>query len=104
MRRPRGLPNASVLLELDLHDGLRVSLQESVAQLRQLDRAACVLCDTIRSWRCHRCSHCRRNTPTRDIIVGDIFQDRRQPGHQDAAPVGSPTARHPAQLAASATL
>ena len=28
-------------------------IQESVAQLRQLDRAACVLCDTIRSRRCH---------------------------------------------------
>ena len=27
----------------------------------------------------------------RDLIVGDTFQDRRQPGHQDAAPEGSPT-------------
>ena len=54
-------------------------------------RAACVLCD----WRCHRCSHCKRDTPTRDITVGDILQDRRQPGHQDAAPVGSPNAHHP---------
>ena len=42
-------------------------IQESVAQLRQLDRAACVICGTIRS----RC-------------VGGVVQDRRQPGHQDA--------------------
>ena len=68
------------------------SIQESAAQLRQLDREACVLCDTIRSHLCNRCSHCRRDAPTRDI-VGDTFQDRRQPGH--AAPVGSLTAHHP---------
>ena len=47
-------------------------------------------CDTIRSRQCHQCSHFRRDTPTQDFIVGDTFQDRRQPGHQDAAPVGSP--------------
>ena len=33
-----------------------------------------------------RCGHCRRDTPTRDIIVGDTFQDPRQPGHEDAVP------------------
>ena len=43
----------------------------------------CVLCDTIRSRRCTRCSHCRTDAPTRDIMVGDVFQDRRQPGHQE---------------------
>ena len=69
-------------------------IQESVAQL-PLDRAACILCDTIRSRRCHRCSRCKRDTPLRDIIVGDTCQDRRQPGHQDAAPVGLAAAHHP---------
>ena len=70
------------------HGGQQLT-QESVAQLRQLDRAACVFCDTIRSRRCHRCSHCRRDTPTRDIVLGDTFQDHRQPG-----PVGSPAVHH----------
>ena len=37
----------------------------------------------------------QKHTPTRDITVGDVFQDRRQPGHQDAAPVGLPTPHHP---------
>ena len=41
------------------HDGQPLIL-ESVAQLRQLDRAACRICDTA----------------TRDFLVGDIFQDR----------------------------
>ena len=40
--------------------------QKSVAQLH-LDRAACVACDTIRSRRCHRCSFCKSDTPTRVI-------------------------------------
>ena len=69
-------------------------IQDSVAQLRHLDRAACVLCDTIRSRRCHRCSYCKSDTPTRDFSVGDAFQGR-QPGHQDAAPKGMPTAHQP---------
>ena len=34
------------------------SFMKSVAQVRHFDRAPCVLCDTIRSRRCHRCSHC----------------------------------------------
>ena len=56
--------------------------QGSVAQL---DRAACVNCGTIRSRRGNRCNHCKTNTATRDMFVGDIFQDRRQSGHRDAA-------------------
>ena len=40
---------------------------------------------------------CKSETPLRDLIVGDTFQDRRQPGHQDAAPgpamIPSTTAR-----------
>ena len=44
-----------------------------------------MICATIRSRRGSRCNHCRVDTATRDILVGSIFQDRRQPGHQDAA-------------------
>ena len=69
-------------------------IHESVAQLRQLDRTACVFCDTVRSRWCHRCSHCKGDTP-QDFVVGDTFQDRRRLGHQNAAPVGSPTAHQP---------
>ena len=72
-----------------------------VAQLRQLDCAACVFCDTSRSQRCNRCSHCKKDTPTRDITVGDVLQDRRELGHQDAAAASSPNPSS-SQLAASA--
>ena len=72
-------------------------IQESVAQLRHLDRAACVACDTIMSRRCRRCSFCKSHTPLGGLVVGDTFQDRRQPGHQDAAPEGSPTVHQPLQ-------
>ena len=53
------------------HGGQQV-IQESVAQLRQLDRAASVLCDTIRSRQCTRRSHRKKDTPTRDITKGDV--------------------------------
>ena len=76
------------------HGGQQL-FHEGVAQLRQLVRAACVHCDTIRSRRCHRCSYRKRDTPTRNLRVGDTFQDRRQPGHQDAAPEGSPAIHQP---------
>ena len=67
-------------------------LPESVAQLRHLDRAACIACDTIRSRRCRRCG---RDALLGDLLVGDTFQDRRQPAHQDAAPNGSPVQQPP---------
>ena len=60
-------------------------LLQSVAQLRQLDRAACEICGTIRSRRRNRCNQCRADTRTRDVLVGDMFPDRRQLGHQDVA-------------------
>ena len=44
-----------------------------------------------------RCNFCRSDTPLRDLVVGDTFQDRRQPGQQDAAPDGSPTVHQPFQ-------
>ena len=50
---------------------------------------------TVRLRRCHCCSYCKSDTFPRDLIVGDTFHDRRQPGHQDAAPVGSPTVHQP---------
>ena len=77
-----------VLHMVQKHGGPQV-FPESVAQLRNLDRAACVARDTIRSRRCHRCSHCKRDTPLPDLIV------RRQPGHQEAALEGSPTVHQP---------
>ena len=39
------------------HGGQQL-VQESVAQLRNLDRAACVARDTVRSRRCRRCNFC----------------------------------------------
>ena len=63
-------------------------IQESVAQLRQLDRAACVLCDTI------LVTAKVILQPETSLLVTP-FQDRRPPGHQDAALVGCPTAHHP---------
>ena len=50
-------------------------------------RGLCTLC------RCNRCSHCKKDTPILDITVGDVFQDRRQPGHQLAQ--SSPPPRSP---------
>ena len=43
---------------------------ESVAQLRQLVRAARVVCGHIRSRRGNRCNHCRADTATRDLVIG----------------------------------
>ena len=54
------------------HAGQRL-LPESVAQLRDLDRAACVACVTLRSRRCRRCNFCRSDTPLQDLRVGDTF-------------------------------
>ena len=65
-------------LKLDLSERWVIQkIVVCVAQLLQLDRAACVLCDTLRSQRCNRCCHCKKDTPTRDIAVCDVFQDRR---------------------------
>ena len=75
------------------HEGQR-SFPESVAQLRNLGRAACIPCDTVRSRRCRRCTVCGSDTPLRDLRVRDTFEDRRQPGHQDAAPGGMPAGQH----------
>ena len=84
-----------LMLHMVQKHGFFQLIQESVAKLRNLDRAACVDCDTIRSQRCRRCNFCGSDTPLRDLIFGDTFQDHRQPGHQDAAPDGSPTVEQP---------
>ena len=68
--------------------GGQVLLADSVGQLRWLDRRACVFCGTIRSQRCRQCNNCGSDTLLRELRVGDTFQDRRQPGHQDAAVSG----------------
>ena len=72
-------PNASNLKRNTLFSGLMERMsqehegqtftQESVALLRQLDRAACEICGTVRSRRGNRCNHCRTDTATRDIVV-----------------------------------
>ena len=71
------------------HGGQRL-LSESIGQLRHLDRGACVLCGATRSRRCNRCSSCNSSAPLQQVRVGDTFQDRRQPGHQDAPHEGTP--------------
>ena len=64
-------------------------LADTVGQLRWLNRQACIFSGTIRSQRCRRCKSCGFDTPLRELRVGDTFQDRRQPGHQDAAASGT---------------
>ena len=77
-----------MLFQGQKHGG-QVLLEDSVGQLRWLSRQACVHCFTIRSQRCRRCNSCGFDTPLRELRVGDTFQDRRQPGHQDAAASGT---------------
>ena len=89
-----GNTDRGLMMHVGQKHGAQQLSQECVAQLRQLDQAACVSCGTIRSRRCNRCNHCERDTATRDITVCDVFQDRRQPGHQDAA-ASSPNPHQP---------
>ena len=72
------------------HGGQRL-LSKSIGQLRHLDRGPCMVCGATRSRRCNRCSFCNSHTPLRELLVGDTFQDRRQPGHQDVARRGTST-------------
>ena len=75
-----GASDHGLMLHMVQKHGGQQLTQESVAQQRNLDRTACVACDTIRSRRCRRGNFCRRDTPLRDLVVGDTFQDHRQPG------------------------
>ena len=63
----------------------------------------CDICGAIRSRRGNRCSHCRADTPTRDTVVGNMFQDRRQPGHQDTTTSQPLSLPPPSLLLASST-
>ena len=54
----KGATDHGLMLRMVQKHGGQQVIHESVAQLRHLDRAACVLCDTIGSRRCHRCSQC----------------------------------------------
>ena len=74
--------------------GGQVLLSDSVGQLRWLNRQVCVFCGTIRSQRCRWCNSCGFDTPLRELRVEDTFQDRRQPGHQDAAASGTAAGQH----------
>ena len=75
------------------HGGQQL-IQESVAQQRHLDRAACAACDTIRSRRCRRFSFCQSDTPlsssvgatssttaqsSQPVPPGDLFDDSPLP-------------------------
>ena len=76
----------------------------SFGQLRRLDRAACMICGAVRSCRCNRCDHNDANDAASATavhhsanFVSDTFQDRRQPGHQNAAPDGAAADQQPPQ-------
>ena len=52
-----------------------------------IGRSQEVRCCLLQRWR--RCNYCGSDTPLRELRVGDTFQDRREPGHQDAAASGT---------------
>ena len=47
----------------------------------------------IRSWRGNRCNHRWLDTATSDIVVGHIFQGRRQPAYEEKASGGASSHR-----------
>ena len=69
-----GSTDPGLMIHMGQKHGGQSLIRESVAELRQLDRAACVICGTIRSRRGNHCNHCRADSATRDIFVGDVFQ------------------------------
>ena len=74
-----------VLHMVQKHKGQQL-IQESVAQFRQLDRAACVGASAGVT--------AKKTPPPRDSTVGCIFLDRRQPSHQGAV-ASAPTPLQP---------
>ena len=70
--------------------GGQTLLEDSVGQLRWLNRQACTLVQSDRSG-VARATPAGLITPLRELRVGDAFKDRRQPGHQDAAASGLAT-------------
>ena len=51
---------------------------EAVAQLRNLNKVACQICDRIRDRNTPTCSTCLGATPTRAIQLGDCIPDTRR--------------------------
>ena len=47
--------DGGLMQHMEQKHGGQLLLPESAGQLRRLDRAACVVCGTIRSQRCNRC-------------------------------------------------
>ena len=86
-----------LMQHMEQKHGGQLLLPASVGQLRRPDRAACVVCSTIRSQRCNRCGLCNSNTPLRELLIQYIFQDRRQPGHRNAALGGAAADQQPPQ-------
>ena len=90
-----GSDHGLMLHVVQKHRGQQL-LPERVGQLRHLDRAACIACDTTWSRRCRRCTFCGSDTPLRDLLVGNTFQD----------PIANPGTRmqHPAARPLSSNL
>ena len=79
------------------HGGQQL-LPESVGQLRRLDRAACVVCGTIRSQQCNRCGLCQSNTPLRELRVGDTFSGPTTTGTSECSAWRPPISNPPLSL------
>ena len=77
--------------------------QDSVGQMRWLNRQARVACGTTRWQRCRQCNSCGFDTPLREHRSGDTFHDRRQPRHQDAAAGGTAGGQQLTQELAAST-
>ena len=79
------------------HEG-QTLLEDSVGQTTALTQSPglCVLRHSqVAVGR--RCNFCGSDTPFREFRVGDTFQDRRQPRHQDAAASGPAPGQQPPQ-------
>ena len=66
--------------------GDQVLLEDSVGQLRWLNRQVCEHCGAIRSQLCRRCNSCGFDTPLRELCVGDTFHDSPGSGNPAATP------------------
>ena len=86
--------SAVQILPLTWHPRMEVScsLWGKDTEDRCCFRTACATCCGLRpigSRRCRRCNLGGTGTPLRELRVGDTFQNRRQPGHQNAAASGT---------------
>ena len=83
-----GHSDSGLVAQMSQKHGGQTLTPGSVAQLRQIDLAACVICGAVRSRRGNRCNHCRADTATRVLVIENVSQDRRQPGHQELIAAG----------------